>query len=66
MKTETQIKARIIELRDRLDKNTDQRKAYAKQTGANRTTLGVRSRREYEGQIEALEWVLDLARGTRI
>ena len=58
MKSEDKIAARIKELRARLKKQEGNSKAHARETGANRTTLGINVRRKLEGEIAGLEWVL--------
>ena len=58
MKSEDQITARIKELREQLKKQKDNQKDHARWTGANRTTLGIKRRRQLEGEIAGLEWVL--------
>jgi hypothetical protein len=58
MRTEDEINARLKELRGRLKKREAEIKAHARDTGANRTTLGINTRRKLEGEIAGLEWVL--------
>jgi len=59
MKTKEQIAARISELRHKLKTLDDKRKRHARETGANRSNLAIKQTRELEGEIAALEWVLD-------
>jgi hypothetical protein len=65
MKTEKEILGRIDFLRGRLKRQEDERKRHARETGANRTTLGIRRTRELEGEIAGLEWVLGSDSGTQ-
>lgn len=58
MKSEIEIAARLRELRERLKVEAAKAKTYAKETGASRTTLGIRARRLLEGEIAGLAWVL--------
>jgi hypothetical protein len=58
MRTEDEIKTRIQELRGQLKKREESSKAAARETGANRTTLGLPRRLRLEGGIAELEWVL--------
>lgn len=58
MKNEQEIADRLTELRKRLRKVTKLGKDHAKKTGANRSTLGIKSRRLIEGEIVGLTWVL--------
>jgi hypothetical protein len=64
MKTEVQIAARIVGLRTALKNRENEQKAHGQKTGANRSTIGNRLRRELEGEIAALEWVLGKGLGT--
>lgn len=58
MKSEDEVAARLHKLRTQLKSLKDDRKAYAKQTGARRSTLGIKNLRLVEGEIVALAWVL--------
>ena len=66
MRTKDEINARLKELRGQLKQKEAQSKAHARETGANRTTLGINVRRKLEGEIAGLEWVLASGTATNI
>jgi hypothetical protein len=66
MKSEDQIIARLKESRIKLKNRMLRSKAHARETGANRTTLGQKDRRQLEGEIAAFEWVLGIEPGTHV
>ena len=62
MKSEAEITARIQELRQRLAKQKDVRRATVKDTGG-RSNFGSAVVRNLEGEISGLEWVLGMQSG---
>ena len=66
MKREDEITARIKELRRKLKKQEAHRSGHARETGSNRSTLGIKLVRQLEGEIAGLEWVLGAEPTTQI
>jgi hypothetical protein len=60
MKSEDEIAARLREVREKLTMAEGVGKAYAKEKGSGRSTLGIKSRRLLEGERMALAWVLGI------